>query len=56
MKAKDRTECWECGRERQRCKVATVTENGEIVYVCPECWRELKYDTYLYEHNQKYGG
>lgn len=41
------TECWECSRKRERCKPAAVTESGETVWICPECWRELDYEKYV---------
>lgn len=43
--------CYECGKDRDRCKVAYVVEGNEV-WVCPQCWRDLHYDDYLYEHRQ----
>ena len=45
--------CYECDRERNRCKAASVDEEGNVVWVCPACWREFDYDRYLYEHKVK---
>ena len=47
MKAKGRVCCWECGQERQRCKKVSVTENGEVVWICPNCYHELDYEKYV---------
>jgi hypothetical protein len=50
MKAKGEQVCWECNKARERCKAATVNENGKVEWVCPQCWKALDYDKYLYEH------
>lgn len=42
--------CWECNRERERCKAVHVDETGKVEWVCPKCWRDLDYDKYLYFH------
>jgi len=38
---------------RNRCKVASVDAEGELVFVCPKCWREFSYDDYLYKHREQ---
>ena len=52
MNAKGKRVCWECGRERDRCRAITVHKEGEIEWVCPQCFRNLEYDKYLYEYKQ----
>lgn len=52
MSQKKREVCWECGKERERCKAATVNRHGDVEWICPQCWREWDYDRYLYEHKQ----
>lgn len=39
--------CWECCKERERCRVVTQHENGDLEYVCPQCWKALDYDLYM---------
>jgi hypothetical protein len=50
MSNKKKTVCYECDRERERCRAATVDADGNVVWICPTCWRDLDYDRYLYEH------
>ena len=39
--------CSECGKERERCRAASVDAQGEILWVCRACWRALGYDEFL---------
>lgn len=48
--------CSECGKERERCRVYTQDPDGNLVYICRQCWRDLEYDRYLYEHLQQRTG
>lgn len=43
--------CWECNRKMERCRAVTV-EDDTVIYVCRQCWRDLNYDKYLYEHKK----
>ena len=43
-------QCWECGRDMQRCRPVYTQQNGEVAWVCRQCWRDLDFDGYLYEH------
>lgn len=47
---KKREICWNCSKERERCKAVSVDEDGVIEWVCPQCYRDLEYEKYLYEH------
>lgn len=47
--------CWNCQRERQRCRAVTVNANGDIEWYCRECWRNLNMDEFMYEHLQPKG-
>lgn len=45
--------CWECNRERERCIAASIVQiddRPEIQYVCRQCWRDLDYEKYMYQH------
>ena len=44
--------CAECNRPRERCRAITVNRNGDVEYVCRQCWARLDYNTYLYKHNK----
>ena len=48
----DQKLCSDCLKPRDRCRAVTVNLRGEVEYICPRCWRELNYDTYLYKHRQ----
>ena len=39
--------CSECLKKRERCKAASVDEHGEIVWVCPQCWKLYGYHDVL---------
>lgn len=56
MKSKKQQVCTECNRLRDRCKAASVDENGDLVWVCPQCWKLKDYDHFLYEHHQEHNG
>lgn len=47
---KDPKLCSECGKLRERCRAAVADAEGEIMWVCRACWRDLDYDQYLYQH------
>lgn len=34
----------------ERCRIVATEPNGEMVYVCRQCWNELDYDQFMYEH------
>lgn len=55
MKSKKQQVCRECSRLRDRCKAVSLDEGGEIVWICPRCWREKDYDAFLYEHHKEDG-
>lgn len=42
--------CSECQRPMERCRIVATEPNGEMVYVCRQCWNELDYDQFMYEH------
>ena len=44
--------CWECGKELERCRIASIRPNGDIEWVCRRCWKELRYDDHMYEHRK----
>lgn len=39
--------CSDCERLRERCRIASLEEDGSYVYVCPECWGCYDYDYFL---------
>lgn len=39
--------CSECLKLRERCRVVSVKDDGELVYICPQCYKNLDYDKYL---------
>lgn len=45
--------CSECLRQMERCRIAHADTDGKLVYVCRQCWRDLDYDKYMYEHHPK---
>lgn len=45
--------CSQCDRKMERCRAASVDENGVVEWVCRQCWKDLNYDQYLYEHKVK---
>lgn len=54
MKAKPQQVCSECNRKRDRCRVVAQVE-GELVYVCRACWRDLDLDHFMYEFREPKG-
>ena len=58
MNAKGWEVCWNCGKQKERCRAASVREvddRPEIEWICRQCWRDLDYDKYLYEYKQERG-
>ena len=47
MADKKREFCWECGKERERCRVVSKDENGILQWVCPQCYKLLDMDTFV---------
>ncbi len=47
--------CSECDREMERCRIVSQEPDGSFLYVCRQCWKELGYDSYMYEHKQPKG-
>jgi hypothetical protein len=47
--------CAECDRQMERCRACTQLADGTIVWVCRQCWRDLDYDKYMYEHRTPKG-
>lgn len=39
--------CDDCGKKRERCRPVMQLVSGVLIFICPQCWRELEYDLYL---------
>jgi len=53
MAKKGKKLCSECLKERERCKAVSTDIDGEIEWVCPNCFITYDYDKYLYEYANK---
>jgi len=47
---KSRQICFECDKERERCRESTREVTGNVIWVCPQCWRDLEYDKFMYDY------
>ena len=56
MKDKPWHVCSECNKERQRCRAVSVDAEGTITWVCRQCWKDLDYDHFMYEHHNQEKG
>ena len=46
--------CSECLKKRERCRPVVKRVDGTIDYTCPQCWKRLGYDEFLYLHKVPY--
>lgn len=55
MKKREKRKCSECGKERERCRIASIKViDGidEVEWVCRKCWDEFEYDRFMYLHKE----